>query len=106
MVLPHRYPLTLVIPLIIGISALGLQPVRAQSSAVELTQIDAGDIALRRWVANQSRLGSEGWQVIWQRFLAMGACADHFVGSGLLAEKDRKLTEELPAGSIRTVLCR
>ena len=91
MVLPHRYPLTLVIPLIIGISALGLQPVRAQSSAVELTQIDAGDIALGRWVANQSRLGSEGWQVIWQRFLAMGACADHFVGSGLLAEKDRKL---------------
>ncbi len=91
MVLPHRHPLSFAIRVIIGISVLGFQPVGAQSSALELTQIDASDAVLRRWVANQNRLGPTGWQVIWQRFLAMGACADDFIGSGLLAEKDRKL---------------
>jgi len=75
----------------IGILAVALQPIRAQSTAAELSQIDPGDAELSRWVTDQARTGPGGWQVIWQRFLGMGGCAEEFVGSGLLSEKDRKL---------------
>lgn len=75
----------------IGILAVALQPIRAQSTAAELSQIDPGDAELSRWVADQARSGPGGWQVVWQRFLGMGGCAEEFVGSGLLSEKDREL---------------
>ncbi len=90
MLLLNSYPVRPGIGVTIGILVSSLQPVWAQSTASELSRF-AGHRKLSRWVAQQTEVGPVGWQTIWQRFLAMGECAEGFLGDGLLAEKDRKL---------------
>lgn len=91
MLLMNRYPSNAVIALSIGILASTLQPVRAQSTAAELSQIDTGDAKLARWVSTQSQLKAAGWQLIWQRFHGMGECGERFVASRLLEENHPEL---------------